>query len=151
DPELPVPPRLYGGTERVIALLVDGLVARGHAVTLFANADSVVPCDLVPYRGRSSTSLVDGITQAATIARETGRRRPDVIHSFGRLASLLPLLPLPVQKIMTYERPITPRSVARGVRIAGASLHFTGCSRRLIEPVQHLGQWRVVYNGVPID
>ena len=92
DPELPVPPRLYGGTERVIALLVEGLMERGHAVTLFAHAESQVPCDLVPYRGHRSTSMADGLVQAATIARETVRRRPDVIHSFGRLASLLPIL-----------------------------------------------------------
>lgn len=37
DPELPVPPKLYGGIERIIDLLVRGLVARGHEVTLFAH------------------------------------------------------------------------------------------------------------------
>jgi glycosyltransferase involved in cell wall biosynthesis len=151
DPELPVPPRFYGGIERVIAMLVEGLVDRGHTVTLFAHAESVVPCELVAYRGRKSASLMDGITQAATIARETLRRRPDVIHSFGRLASLLPVLPLAVPKIMTYQRSVTPSSIARGVRLGRRTLHFTGCSRRLIAPVQHLGDWRVVYNGVPID
>jgi glycosyltransferase involved in cell wall biosynthesis len=35
-----VPPALYGGTERVIAYLVDELVRRGHQVTLFASGDS---------------------------------------------------------------------------------------------------------------
>jgi Glycosyltransferase Family 4 len=35
-----VPPRLYGGTERVVAWLVDGLVSLGHEVTLFATGDS---------------------------------------------------------------------------------------------------------------
>ncbi|HYR00643.1 MAG TPA: glycosyltransferase family 4 protein, partial [Casimicrobiaceae bacterium] len=32
-----VPPRLYGGTERVVAHLTDALVAAGHEVTLFAS------------------------------------------------------------------------------------------------------------------
>jgi glycosyltransferase involved in cell wall biosynthesis len=36
----PVPPEAYGGTERVVALLVDGLVDEGHDVTLFASGDS---------------------------------------------------------------------------------------------------------------
>lgn len=36
-----VPPKRYGGTERVIAGLADGLVRRGHEVTLFASGDSV--------------------------------------------------------------------------------------------------------------
>ncbi|MGH7051355.1 MAG: glycosyltransferase family 4 protein [Acetobacteraceae bacterium] len=35
-----VPPRLYGGTERVVAYLTDELVAMGHEVTLFASGDS---------------------------------------------------------------------------------------------------------------
>ncbi len=36
----PVPPKAYGGIERVVALLADGLVAAGHDVTLFASGDS---------------------------------------------------------------------------------------------------------------
>ena len=35
-----VPPRLYGGTERVVAVLSDELVRLGHDVTLFASGDS---------------------------------------------------------------------------------------------------------------
>src|ERR1700758_5131784 len=36
-----VPPKLYGGTERVVAYLTDALVDLGHEVTLFASGDSV--------------------------------------------------------------------------------------------------------------
>jgi glycosyltransferase involved in cell wall biosynthesis len=36
----PVPPEAYGGTERIVALLADGLVDAGHDVTLFASGDS---------------------------------------------------------------------------------------------------------------
>ena len=36
-----VPPKLYGGTERVVAYLCDELAALGHEVTLFASGDSV--------------------------------------------------------------------------------------------------------------
>src|ERR1700720_4754913 len=35
-----VPPKLYGGTERVVAWLIDELVDLGHDVTLFASGDS---------------------------------------------------------------------------------------------------------------
>jgi hypothetical protein len=34
-----IPPKLYGGTERVISCLIDGLVALGHEVVLFASGD----------------------------------------------------------------------------------------------------------------
>jgi glycosyltransferase involved in cell wall biosynthesis len=42
-----VPPRLYGGTERVVSYLTEELVRRGHEVTLFASADSVTSAELV--------------------------------------------------------------------------------------------------------
>jgi hypothetical protein len=43
-----VPPKLYGGTERVVAWLVEGLVELGHDVTLFASGDSVTRAKLIP-------------------------------------------------------------------------------------------------------
>jgi len=42
-----VPPRLYGGTERVVASLTNELVRRGHRVTLFASSDSQTDAELV--------------------------------------------------------------------------------------------------------
>jgi glycosyltransferase involved in cell wall biosynthesis len=53
-----VPPRLYGGTERIVSYLTDELVRMGHEVTLFASADSVTAAELV---GCAATALrLDG-------------------------------------------------------------------------------------------
>ena len=43
-----VPPRRYGGTERVVSWLTEALVAMGHDVTLFASGDSTTAAKLVP-------------------------------------------------------------------------------------------------------
>ena len=43
-----VPPRLYGGTERIVSYLTEDLVALGHDVTLFASGNSITAADLVP-------------------------------------------------------------------------------------------------------
>src|SRR4026209_1200544 len=43
-----VPPRLYGGTERIVSYLTEELVGLGHEVTLFASGDSITAADLVP-------------------------------------------------------------------------------------------------------
>src|SRR5262245_59976516 len=43
-----VPPRLYGGTERVVSYLTEELVLQGHDVTLFASGDSKTSARLVP-------------------------------------------------------------------------------------------------------
>src|SRR5947199_4613861 len=48
-----VPPRLYGGTERVVSYLTDELVRQGHDVTLFASGDSETTARLVPGSHRS--------------------------------------------------------------------------------------------------
>jgi glycosyltransferase involved in cell wall biosynthesis len=48
-----VPPRLYGGTEMVIAHLCDALVELGHDVTLFASAESSTEARLLPMRDQS--------------------------------------------------------------------------------------------------
>jgi glycosyltransferase involved in cell wall biosynthesis len=42
-----VPPKLYGGTERVVSFLTDELVRQGHTVTLFASGDSITRARLV--------------------------------------------------------------------------------------------------------
>ena len=42
-----VPPRLYGGSERIVSYLTDELVRQGHDVTLFASGDSVSSANLV--------------------------------------------------------------------------------------------------------
>jgi glycosyltransferase involved in cell wall biosynthesis len=43
-----VPPRLYGGTERIVSYLTEELVRQGHEVTLFASGDSLTSAELVP-------------------------------------------------------------------------------------------------------
>lgn len=59
-----VPPRLYGGTERIVAYLTDELLALGHDVTLFASGDSITKARLFPV-GRRALRL-DG-----TVVEET--------------------------------------------------------------------------------
>ncbi len=48
-----VPPRLYGGTERVVAHLTDALVELGHEVTLFASAEAQTKANLVVVRDQA--------------------------------------------------------------------------------------------------
>src|SRR5687767_15170757 len=48
-----VPPKYYGGTERVVSYLTEELVLQGHDVTLFASGDSETSATLVPVTPRS--------------------------------------------------------------------------------------------------
>lgn len=74
-----VPPRLYGGTERVVAYLTDALVDLGHDVTLFASGDSLTRARLVPC-SREALRLDQAVIDAlpyGVLQLEAMRRRAD--------------------------------------------------------------------------
>jgi glycosyltransferase involved in cell wall biosynthesis len=62
-----VPPKLYGGTERVVSYLTEELVRQGHDVTLFASGDSVTSARLVP--GCSTALRLTGVPEASALAQ----------------------------------------------------------------------------------
>ena len=69
-----VPPKLYGGTERVVAYLTDALVELGHDVTLFASGDSVTKATLVARLAAraAARSRVTGSLRAPVHAARDG-------------------------------------------------------------------------------
>jgi glycosyltransferase involved in cell wall biosynthesis len=149
DPELPVPPIHYGGIERIVHLLAEGLVARGHEVTLIAHPDSNTSAKLVPYRSSDWNSRMGKLANIALVFRTIAPEKFDIIHSHSRLAYLLPTLGMRIPKLMSYQRKITPRSVVWARRLAGDTIEFSAVSHAMLEEVQHLAPWHVVYNGVP--
>lgn len=149
DPEIAVPPIHYGGIERIVDMLVRGLVARGHDVTLFAHPESSVPCRLKAYPSPTFRSRVGAVRNMFLVSRTIATEPFDLVHSFGRLGYLLPILPGSMPKIMSYQRPVSLRSVDWGVRLSRGSLHVTGCSRALMTPLLGRDNCHVIYNGVP--
>lgn len=81
-----VPPKLYGGTERVVAHLTDALVDLGHDVTLFASADARTRARLVPVRDQAirldPAPLKSDLAAHMTLLSEVLKRADDfdVIH-----------------------------------------------------------------------
>jgi glycosyltransferase involved in cell wall biosynthesis len=80
-----VPPRAYGGTERVVSYLTEELVARGHEVTLFASGDSVTRARLLaacPRGLRLGGGQVDRVALHLATLLRVYERAPDfdVIH-----------------------------------------------------------------------
>ena len=67
DAKIPVPPVGYGGTERIVALLCQGLAARGHQVTLIAAKGSRAYGRLIthPWPGRSRIRIGHGARSAS--------------------------------------------------------------------------------------
>lgn len=152
DPEIPVPPALYGGIERIIDVLVNGYVQQGHEVTLFAHAESQVPCRLVPWKGKKSQGIGNMIANASQLFRHVVKEKYDVVHSFSRLAYLTPILPLQVSKIMSYQREPTISQIQKATKLARkGSLLFTGCSNYISGQIKPFANAVTVYNCVPIE
>src|SRR2546425_3238134 len=85
-----VPPRLYGGTERVVSWLTDELVRRGHDVTLFASGDSHTQARLVspwPRALRLDPAQPDSFALHTLDLAQTFSRADDLDRKSTRLNS----------------------------------------------------------------
>jgi Glycosyltransferase Family 4 len=153
DPELPVPPKLYGGIERIVDLLLVGLQARGHAVGLVAHQESTSPaCQFFPWPGVQSFNKLDVIENTHALWSAVKTFQPDIIHSFSRVFYLLPLLRSSLQKVMSYQRFPTSRTIKWSSRLAGNTLTFTGCSDYICQQGRLSGGvWHPIYNCVDIE
>ncbi len=79
------PPRLYGGTERIVSALTEELVRQGHEVTLFASGDSTTAAELVPCVDRAlrlNPTFRDPVPHHVLMLEEVRRRAGefDVLH-----------------------------------------------------------------------
>lgn len=80
-----VPPKLYGGTERVVHYLTEELVRLGQDVTLFASADSETSARLIgisPSALRLSSNVIDPIAHHVLMLEKVSKhaREFDIIH-----------------------------------------------------------------------
>jgi len=152
DPELPVPPGLYGGIERLVDLWRGELRARGHAVGLAARADSTAAVDaFFPWSGARSQSRADTIRNGFALWRAARRFRPDVVHSSSRLLYTLPLLLARVPVVMTYHRWPGTRQIGIAAALGGRRIAFTGVSAFIAGIGRRGGgDWHVVHNCIDI-
>lgn len=148
DPEIEVPPRLYGGIERIVDVLVRRLRAAGHTVGLVARRGSECPNDaFFSWPGLSSLSRADTLSNMLALRRAVRDFQPDVVHSFSRIAYLLPHLRGPRPLIMSFQREPTHRTVRLATGLAAPGrLTFTGCSEYIARQGRPAGgEW----HGIP--
>jgi glycosyltransferase involved in cell wall biosynthesis len=153
DPELPVPPLLYGGIERIIDLLISGLKQRGYTVGLVAHQKSNTSADQqFAWKGLRSQHPIDTLQNSLILQSAVRTFQPDLIHSFSRILYLLPLLRSPLPKIMSYQRNPSRRTTRWGTKLANGSLTFTGCSDYICRMGQPSGgTWQPIHNCVELE
>lgn len=79
-----VPPRFYGGTERIVSYLTEELVRQGHEVTLFASGDSLTAARLVPCcrEALRRDARIEDVVPHMMLMLELVRQRADAFDIF---------------------------------------------------------------------
>jgi len=151
DPGISVPPLLYGGHERLVYLFAEEYQKLGHEVTLLAGPLSQCSGTTVTF-GTNDLNRSKWLRFKEAVAvwkfLQKNHSSFDLIHNFGRLIYLLPVLNASVNKIMTYGRPVS----ARGIKIVNAlpnrNLIFTACSNYCVSTGNVAGTWKTIYNTI---
>src|SRR5258707_10223691 len=148
-----VPPKLYGGSERVVAWLVDELVNLGHEVTLFASGDSVTGAELIPVCPRAlrlGRPRTDPMAIQAALIEEVACRANDfdLIHAHIDWLHLPLLSRLGVPFLTTchgrLDLPLFPDVIRRFPKAA-----FVSISENQRIPLPEANWIGTVYHGLP--
>jgi glycosyltransferase involved in cell wall biosynthesis len=150
-----VPPQLYGGTERVVAWLVDELVKLGHDVTLFASGDSKTRAKLHPVWPsalRLSRPAADPTVACTALLEAMAKRAQDfdVIHAHLDWVHLPLLSRLAVPFITTMHGRLDLPGLAEVAREFPAA-RFVSISNNQRLPLATANWCGTVYHGLPID
>ena len=153
DPSLPVPPKFYGGIERIVAGLAGSLRGRGVQVALLAHGDSTVQVEeKFSWADEKLYGVRVGIRNTLALFRAVHAFRPTIIHSFSRLGYLIPLLFGKTPKIMSYQRWTGGRQITIAALLGGRRLHFTGCSKFITSMGEASGgAWTAIPNFVDVE
>jgi glycosyltransferase involved in cell wall biosynthesis len=154
DPGIPVPPALYGGHERLVYMFAEEYIRLGHHVTLLAGPHSHCSGDTTTFgKNDLHRSSFQKTIELAFVWRYLRSRADnfDLIHNFGRLLYLVPILNHNVNKIMTYGRPITKKWVDLINKLPNKNLIYTACSTDCIKIGNATGRWETVYNAIDFD
>ena len=151
DPFIPVPPTGYGGIERIVDGLSRSYRARKHTLGLVAHPAST--CSVEAFFPWPDVGQEAGLMRnTLALLRAVREFKPDIIHSFSRLAYLLPVLSSRLPKVMSYQRHTGGRQIEWSARIGRRSLRFTGCSEYICAMGRDSGgQWTAVPNFVELD
>lgn len=158
-PFLPIPPRAYGGTEKIVASIADGLVSHGHDVTLFASGDSKTKAKLVSILPKSlgikaivkDSALVPLLEYNECVKRE---KEFDIIHSHAEYLGLFALNKAKTPVVHTwhgsyYEGETTEEK--RKVLKEFKTSNFITISDNQRGGIPELNYIATVYNGIDVS
>ncbi len=158
-PYLPVPPPLYGGTEKIVSLLTEGLVARGHDVTLFASGDSTTTAKLASIypTALGNSGLTKGNTDKPLAHYHECYARAgefDLIHSHGQYLSLPEAAGLKTPVVFTWHGSFYPGETTeekRAILRKYKHLNYISISDNQRGGLPELNYVATAYNALDIE
>ncbi len=150
-----VPPRQYGGTERVVSYLTDELVRQGHEVTLFATADSETAAELEPVAPgalRLDERCQDPLAHHVLLMDRVARRAHefDVIHFHVDYLHFPLLRLLDVPHVTTLHGRLDIPDLAP-LYSEFADMPVVSISDDQRRPLPQANWQATVYHGLPLD
>jgi len=149
-----VPPKLYGGTERVVSWLTEELVSLGHDVTLFATGDSVTSAQLVPV-GQRAIRLTRPSPDPAIATAELLEAVAQTSHGFDVIHSHLDWVHLPLLRCLQvpflttlHGRLDLPNIEVIGQRFPNAP--FVSISQSQRTPAPQMNWLANIHHGLPL-
>lgn len=157
-----VPPRAYGGTELVAYLLTEGLVQRGHEVTLFAVDGSQTSGHLRSYASKPLRELEEALnndkTHCTVMASELNllgdvfleAERYDVIHNHMGFQALPFVNFVETPVVTTLHNALAPEPV-RELFLKNAHQHYISISRYQQQLWPELQYAATIYHGIDLN
>lgn len=154
DPIIPVPPQHYGGTERIVHLLCDGLTQRGWTIDLIAAEGS--KC----YgHGRLYTHRPPSLAKPSRVYRKLrfqllslrAASRVDVVIAFCRADYLWSLARTRVPLVVVFENPAHQFEMDWITRARQTNLRFVGVSAAQMAGLSPASLVEVVHNATDVD
>ncbi len=147
-----IPPKEYGGTERVVSALTEELVSRGHDVTLFATADSLTSAKLISTTPRGMREM--GVNAAAADDIMTAhigqiykmQNEFDVIHDHLGITNLPAAQLSRTPVVETIHGPITPTK--RKLYEVYDKPFYVSISKSQLKYFPNINWAGTVYNGL---
>ena len=153
DPFIPVPPKHYGGIERVIYDVACEYARTGHDVTVVAGPGSRSPGRLITYgeNGPGSVKIDYALLAQITRILHAEIDKHDVVHNFGRLLFMCPIAWSGIRKVQTYMRTINHANIRKLNQLRVRNMIYTAVSDAIVKTGSPGGgDWRTVYNCAPI-
>ena len=152
DPGILIPVKGYGGHERLVEMFAKEYQRLGHDVHLLISSGSTVEgCTVHNFGKEGFPPKKSDALKAIPVAWKflwSHRNDFDLVHNFGRLVYLLPVLRHPIHKIMTYGREINTRNIRLFNAFNGKNIVFTACSANLLSRADAPAVWEVIYNAI---